>query len=94
MKKRGQGKGGLRESSARCQQKGEPEPAGPSEEAESAQPRAGKEVGKEEGKAGELRGRGRCNFCGRLSRRGRRGKRRIPSVRQAGGSGRWRKEED
>ena len=70
------------------------EPAGPSEEAESGQPRAGKEVGKEEGKAGGLRGRSRRNFCGRLSRRGRRGKRRIQSVRQAGGSGRWRKAED
>ena len=89
MKKRGEGKVRLRESSARCQQKGETKPAGQSEEGESGKPREGKEVGKEEGKAGGFRGRSRCNFCGRLSRRSRRGKRRIQSqsVSQAAAGG-------
>lgn len=89
VKKRGEGKVGLRESSARCQQKGETKPAGQSEEGESGKPKEGKEVGKEEGKAGGFRGRSRCNFCGRLSRRSRRGKRRIQSqsVRQAAAGG-------
>ena len=89
VKKRGEGKVRLRESSARCQQKGETKPAGQSEEGESGKPREGKEVGKEEGKAGGFRGRSRCNFCGRLSRRSRRGKRRIQSqsVSQAAAGG-------
>lgn len=72
-------------SSARCLQEGA-KPASAGDGQREAGRREGS--GEEEGKAGGKRKSG-CNFCGRLSRRSRRGKRRIlsQSVRQPAGGG-------